>query len=115
MTIDYQGWVGHRAVDRDGETIGDIAEIYLDDSTGQPDWAAITTGIFGTKRSFVPLQGATASGDELVLAFSKAQVKDAPRIDPDGHLNEDEERRLYEHYSLGWGDYQYADVDSYSD
>ena len=41
-------------VDRDGDKIGNIDAIYLDDETGEPEWALVNTGLFGTKSSFVP-------------------------------------------------------------
>jgi uncharacterized protein (TIGR02271 family) len=63
--------------------------------------------MFGSKQSFVPIQGATggdvASG--IRVPFEKATVKDAPRIDPDGALSHDEERTLYEHYGRQYADY----------
>ena len=84
-------WVGKSAIDPDSEKIGKIKDIYLDDDTGEPEWLAITTGLFGTKVSFAPLRGATVRGDDLALPYTKAQVKDAPRCDADGHLSPDEE------------------------
>ena len=49
-----RGWQGRTLVDRDGNRIGSIDAIYLDDQTGQPEWALVNTGLFGTKSSFVP-------------------------------------------------------------
>jgi hypothetical protein len=39
--------------------------IYLDDETGQPEWALVTSGLFSTKAAFVPLAGAEATGDSV--------------------------------------------------
>ncbi|CAN5874917.1 PRC and DUF2382 domain-containing protein [soil metagenome] len=94
----YQDWIGHQVVDQDGEKVGKIEELYLDDATGAPEWLAIKTGMFGSKQSFAPIAGAQNSGDDLQLAFTKDQVKDAPKVDPDGHLEPDEEAELYRHY-----------------
>ena len=63
MQQDLQAWVGHDVIDVDGDRIGEISDLYVDDDTGQPDWLAVTTGMFGMKRSFVPARGATAEGD----------------------------------------------------
>src|SRR5215213_953308 len=52
---ELSGWIGRTAVDRDGDKVGKIADVYLDDDTGQPEWLAVTTGMFGTGVSFVPL------------------------------------------------------------
>ncbi|MCE3267597.1 MAG: protein of unknown function DUF2382-like protein, partial [Solirubrobacterales bacterium] len=48
-------WRGRELVTRDGDKIGRLEEIYLDADSGQPEWATVNTGLFGTKQSFVPL------------------------------------------------------------
>jgi uncharacterized protein (TIGR02271 family) len=95
-------WQGRTLVDRDGGRIGTIDAIYLDDQTGQPEWALVTTGLFGTKSSFVPLAQATQTGEEVGVPYDKQLVKDAPRVDVDQHLSEAEERRLWGHYGLDY-------------
>ena len=60
-----RGWQGRTLVDRDGSRIGSIDAIYLDDQTGQPEWALVNTGLFGTKSSFVPLAQTTQTGDDV--------------------------------------------------
>ena len=57
-----RSWEGRTLVDRDGGRIGPIEAIYLDDQTGQPEWALVNTGLFGTRSSFVPLAQATSGG-----------------------------------------------------
>ncbi len=103
-TQDIEGWVGRTAVGPQGEKIGKVTDIYLDEQTDQPEWLAITTGVLGTRVSFVPIQGATAEGGEVRLPFSKDQVKDAPNADADGQLSMDEEAGLYQHYGMAYSD-----------
>jgi uncharacterized protein (TIGR02271 family) len=95
-------WQGRTLVDRDGDRIGTIDAIYLDDQTGQPEWALVTTGLFGTKASFVPLTQATPTDQDVRVPYDKQLVKDAPRVDPDQHLSEAEERQLWRHYGLDY-------------
>ena len=95
-------WEGRTLLDRDGGRIGTIDAIYLDDQTGQPEWALVNTGLFGTKASFVPLAQATQTDQDVRVPYDKQLVKDAPRIDPDGHLSEAEERQLWRHYGLDY-------------
>src|SRR5215203_1237863 len=95
-------WEGRTLVDRDGDRIGRIDAIYLDDQTGQPEWALVNTGLFGTKASFVPLAQATQTDQDVRVPYDKQLVKDAPRIDPDQHLSEAEERQLWRHYGLDY-------------
>ncbi|MEN3283267.1 MAG: hypothetical protein V7607_4407 [Solirubrobacteraceae bacterium] len=119
MTIqDVQTWRGMTVVDADGDKIGTIEQIYLDRQTGQPEFATVKTGLFGLKTSFVPIVDAEITGDNTVrVSVQKEQVKDAPRIEPDGQeLSADEERKLWEHYGRSdydeWqGDDRTADMD----
>jgi uncharacterized protein (TIGR02271 family) len=95
-------WEGRTMVDRDGNRIGTIDAIYLDDQTGQPEWALVNTGLFGTKSSFVPLAQATQTDQDVRVPYDKQLVKDAPRVDPDQHLSEAEEQQLWRHYGLDY-------------
>jgi uncharacterized protein (TIGR02271 family) len=97
-----RSWQGATMVDADGAKIGTVESIYLDDQTGEPEWALVNTGLFGTKSSFVPLAQATSSGDQVQVPYDKQLVKDAPRVDPDQHLSEAEEQELWRHYGLDY-------------
>src|SRR4051794_26688082 len=111
--------MGHNAVDTNGDKIGSIGQVYLDDQTGEPTWVTVSTGLFGTKESFAPLTGARLDGDQLVLAVTKAQVKDAPNVDNDGHIDESQQSRIQEYYSqlLGsnYASTGYADTEGTTD
>jgi uncharacterized protein (TIGR02271 family) len=98
-----RGWQNATMVDRDGDRIGSIDAIYVDDRTGEPSWALVNTGLFGTRSTFVPIAQATARGDQVQVPYEKQLVKDAPNMDPDGHLSEQEERELWRHYGLDDG------------
>jgi uncharacterized protein (TIGR02271 family) len=97
-------WRGRTVVDRDGDKIGKLDEIYLDRETNEPEWALVHTGLLGTKSSFVPLEGAAPAGEDVRVAYAKDQVKDAPSIDADGELSHEEESQLYRHYGIQYSD-----------
>ena len=97
-------WRGREVVSSDGDKIGTLEEIYLDTESGAPEWAAVTTGFLGTKQTFVPLAQAEPQGGRVTVPYSKDQVKDAPSIDPDGELSQDDEARLYRHYGLEYSE-----------
>ena len=67
-------WRGHVMYDQDGDKIGRIEEIYLDQQTDQPEWALVNTGLFGSKSTFVPIQDADPSDDGVRVPFEKGQV-----------------------------------------
>ncbi len=95
-------WRGRNAVDADGDKIGTIEEIYMDYETSKPEWLAVTTGMFGSKVSFIPIAEATESGDDVRVPYDKQQVKDAPTAEADGELSQEEESALYSHYGLDY-------------
>jgi uncharacterized protein (TIGR02271 family) len=91
---------GMNVVDLSGDKIGSVDTIYVDDETEQPEFALVNTGLFGTSSSFVPLAEADVEGDALRVPYEKAKVKDAPRLDPEGHLDPSQEAELYRYYGL---------------
>jgi len=95
--------IGQDVYDESGEKIGSAGEVYLDDETGEPEWVTVRTGLFGTKESFVPIRDADLTNDGVRVPVSKTKVKDAPKIDTDGHLSPEEEQELYHYYGLGSG------------
>jgi sporulation protein YlmC with PRC-barrel domain len=95
--------MGSTVRDSAGDKIGKVGQVYLDDTTGQPEWVTVRTGLFGTKESFVPLAAARVEGDELVVDIPKSRVSDAPRVDEDGHLSEEQETELYTYYGVSQG------------
>ncbi|MCZ2839847.1 PRC and DUF2382 domain-containing protein [Modestobacter sp. VKM Ac-2985] len=96
--------IGTNAVDTDGDKLGKVGQVYLDDQTGSPEWATVSTGMFGTSETFVPLADASVADGVLRVPYQKAKVKDAPRIDADqGHLSPEEETELYRYYGVGVG------------
>jgi uncharacterized protein (TIGR02271 family) len=110
--------IGSTAYGSDGEKIGKVGNLFLDDQTGAPEFVTVNTGFFGTNESFVPVENASFEGDRLVLPFSKDKVKDAPNVDADGgHLDESEEQRLYEYYGMSFSPSSTGDTygDSYDD
>jgi len=106
--------VGSTVYGSDGDKIGQVGQVYLDDETGRPEWATVRTGLFGTSESFVPLGQSSLTGDGVTVPYDKSTVKDAPRVDVNhGHLSQSEEAELYRHYGLEYGqrgtDTGYAD------
>jgi hypothetical protein len=90
-------WGGKLLVDRDGTEIGTCTQIFLDDSTGLPEWAeADLSGGPGV----LPLMDAAVAGDHVRVAVRREEVVDAPRVDDPLHISQDEEERLYRHYGI---------------
>uniref|UniRef100_UPI003D7D65BF DUF2382 domain-containing protein n=1 Tax=Kineococcus sp. SYSU DK007 TaxID=3383128 RepID=UPI003D7D65BF len=84
----------------DGDKIGKVDEVYLDNATNQPEWVSVKTGLFGSNVSLIPLSQATVSGDTITVPFAKGMVKDAPHHDPGHELSEADEDDLYRYYGI---------------
>ncbi|GAA4966446.1 PRC-barrel domain-containing protein [Pseudonocardia tropica] len=69
--------IGRQVVDNHGEKVGKIGQIYLDERSGDPTWATVNTGLFGTKESFVPLQNADVHDRDVALGWRRRQSRTA--------------------------------------
>lgn len=86
----------------DGEKIGKVGQVFLDDHTGEAEWVTVHTGLFGMSESFVPLTDASVVGDTLSVPYDKQMVKDAPRIDAADELSQSDEQELYGYYGRAY-------------
>ena len=93
-------------VDPAGDKLGTIDAIYLDDETGQPEWATVTSGLFTAKTAFVPLAQAQDTGDSVQVPYDKQQVIDAPSMEAGGQLSQEDEAELYRHYGLDYSEHR---------
>ena len=102
-TNDLMSAQGMPVLSSEGDKIGSVDEIYVDEQTEQPEWIGLGTGFFGTKRVLVPVAGAQLSEDALQVPYSKQQVKDTPDIDAD-EISQETEAELYAHYGLDYSE-----------
>lgn len=103
MHRDIAEWRGRDLVDRDGERIGKLEEVYFDVETDEPQFGTVKEGLIGRHLTFVPLTGMTIGPDNLQVAVSKKQVNDAPNIALQGdELSQADESALYHHYQLNY-------------
>lgn len=100
MADTYDDLFNADVFDQHGNRIGPVGQVYLDDQTGSATWATVKTGLFGLKETFVPLAKAVVDGQKLTVPYDAQLVKDAPRVDPDKHLDAAEEAELYAHYGI---------------
>ena len=107
------------AYDKDGEKLGDVNEVFVDDQSGQPTFVEVNHGLFGMNSSLVPLRGHDFSGDDLKLGFSKDRIKDAPDFDSDKPLTPEAQSDIFKHYGLDNArdvtDYKDSNLDSKRD
>ena len=96
-------WHGKMLIDRDGERIGKLQEVYVDVENDEPQFATVNEGFAGRHLTFVPLAGITIGPDDLQAAVTKAQVESAPNIEQHrDELPQADESALYHHFELNY-------------
>ncbi|WP_051298998.1 PRC-barrel domain-containing protein [Arthrobacter castelli] len=87
--------------DQRGDRVGEVAQVFVGDESGRPEWVTVKTGLFGRSETFVPLREASMDGNDIRVPIEKNQIKDAPRTDgASGHVDPTQEAELYRHYGL---------------
>ncbi|SNY76045.1 PRC-barrel domain-containing protein [Nocardia amikacinitolerans] len=101
MTNLLDSVLGSTVYDRDGDKVGRVKKIYVDNASGFPTWIAVSTGLFGHD-SLVPLAGAEHRRDRsaLQVRVGKDEVKSAPYLEEDGNISQRSERELFDHYHI---------------
>jgi sporulation protein YlmC with PRC-barrel domain len=96
-------WHGKTLVDRDGEKIGKLEDVYVDIENDEPQFGTVKEGFIGRHLTFVPLGGITVGPDELRVPVSREQVRSAPNLELHGEeLSQADESALYHHFELNY-------------
>ena len=103
MTEAYT-WHGRKVVDKAGEPVGKIEDIYQDQLSGEPEWALVHTGLFGSRSHLVPLTGASPDGEDVRVQVLKEQVHATPTLEATEELSQHLERRLFAHYDMHYAE-----------
>lgn len=100
MELDADQFLDATIYDLQGEPIGTVTDVYVDDDTGRPEWLLVSTG-FLPRGSHVPLRGVERHADGYRLPYTRDRVKSAPELDiTTDELSEEDERALYVYYSI---------------
>jgi sporulation protein YlmC with PRC-barrel domain len=96
-------WHGKMLVDRNGEKIGKLRDVYVDVETDEPQFGTVKEGFIGRHLTFVPLGGIQVGPDELKVTVTKEQVRSASDIEIHGdELSQADESTLYHHFELNY-------------
>jgi uncharacterized protein (TIGR02271 family) len=99
-TMNAGSLVDAEVFDPAGDKIGKVGEVYLRDDSQQPAWIMVKSGLFNNHETMVPLQGAHMHEHGIQVGVTKDKIKEAPEMDPRGHLSEQDSARLYRHYGI---------------
>ena len=95
-----QSWIGRTAVDSTGEQVGRITQIWLDDQSGQAEWASLKGAMLGRQEVLAPLAGVAPVRSARQFAFSKEELIGAPKVGQEGRLELQEKESLLAYYGM---------------
>ncbi len=102
-TWNIAAWHGKTLVDRDGERIGKLEDVYVDVETDEPQFGTVKEGFIGRHLTFVPLAGIKVGPDDLQVTVTREQVRSAPDLELHGEeLSQEDESALYHHYQQNY-------------
>jgi len=101
---DFSAWTGRDVVAPDGDRLGAVELIFLDEATDVPEWVLVRLEDDDEATAFVPLAGASVGERSIRVDQDRERVAAAPRLDAGQTLTVSECRRLYEHYGLAYSE-----------
>ena len=93
-------WRGADVLDKDGDKLGKLDDVYYDAETDLPAFVTVKAGRIGKHLKLVALLGATAGREHLRVIFSKDDLKSAPTIDPGVEISAEQEAETYKTYGV---------------
>jgi len=98
---DFSAWSGRDVLSPDGERLGAVELIFLDEATGVPEWVLVALGEDDAS-ALVPLAGASVEEESIRVEQDRERIAAAPRLEVEDTITVAECRRLYEHYGLAY-------------
>jgi sporulation protein YlmC with PRC-barrel domain len=93
-------WQGQEVLDRDGDRIGKLEDLFSDTDDGSPSLGCVKSGRLAKHFSIVPLAGASFGRNHVRLPYSKDQVESAPQIGDGGRITRADELLVARHYGV---------------
>jgi hypothetical protein len=101
--LDLSAWRGRDLLDRDGQRIGTLEDVYFDIESDEPQFGTVKEGFLERHVTFVPLTAVTIGPDYLQVGVTRQQVRDAPNMEREGEtLTQADESLLYHYYQLNY-------------
>jgi uncharacterized protein (TIGR02271 family) len=96
----------YEVYDRDGDKIGKVDELFVDEND-RPEYIGVKMGLLGLGGSaLIPLEATRVDEERgrIEVQAEKQTVKDAPSYGDNEEITPEQERRVYEHYGLTYGE-----------
>jgi sporulation protein YlmC with PRC-barrel domain len=98
------GWIGLRVDDVYGIEIGELADVWTDQRTGEARWLLIHGAHLRVRRVVVPFADASGGPGEVWVPYERRTVCDAPAVASDDTPDDDLDARLRAHFARARGE-----------
>jgi hypothetical protein len=86
-------------LDAEGERVGRVEDVYVDEEDDQARYLGIDNGWFGSRLVVVPVDEVRPQGaDDVVVAYTRAELEAAPRYEAEDSLTIAREEEICGHY-----------------
>jgi len=96
---EIRGWVGHRLDELGGASVGKVDGVFVDDSSGEPEWLLARMGRFG-HHTLVPARDAVEGVKRVWVPYTRDQIRSGPKANTSAPLSAGAERELLAHYGI---------------
>jgi len=93
-------WAGHDVVDRDGEKVGKLEDVYFEAGSRKALFGCVKAGMLGRRHFLVPIADASVARDHIRVTYGRDQIKAGPQIEPGATLESAMEQELARHYAF---------------
>jgi sporulation protein YlmC with PRC-barrel domain len=94
-------WEGQTVLDRTGQPVGKIEEIFLVEETGRPEWGLVKVG--DDHATLVPLTRAITLEKGISVPYDRTAIAEAPAVEPGAEPDQSKVDALYRHFEIDGG------------
>jgi hypothetical protein len=91
---------GGQAVTQDGDDLGSVVRIFLDEYTSWPSFMTVQLDQTSAHETFIALHEASADGADAVVPYDRERVHNAPTVSAGQDLSLGEEDELFDYYGV---------------
>lgn len=93
---------GYTVADTEGQQIGQVDGVWVDDATSELEFVGVKTGWLMGKTHVIPAaQAQVDSGSQTItVPYPESRIKDAPSFGTDAELSPDDEEEIYSYYGV---------------
>jgi len=102
QTTDANQVYDYNVIDSNGNNIGSVDNVWVDDATGKLEFVGVKTGWLFGHTHIIPVENAQIDNQNqsLTVPYGQDQIKNAPSFPADATLSASDEDQVYSYYGM---------------